>query len=66
MASLSHPNPNIITSQDQLWYKFHNTWPVQVPMSMQMPGTPSAEVGEAAKVPKMEVSKLANGITVVT
>jgi hypothetical protein len=22
---------------------------VQVPMSMQMPGTPSAEVGEAAK-----------------
>jgi len=62
----AHPNPNIMTSQDQLWYRFHNTWPVQVPMSMQMPGTPGADVGVAATAPVMQVSTLANGVTIVT
>ena len=56
----------IVRWQDQSWYLLHNTWPVQVPMSMQMPGTPAADVGVAAVVPKMEVSTLPNGVTVVT
>jgi hypothetical protein len=43
MASLSHPNPNIITSQDQLWYKFHNTWPVQVHFSSLHFKTPNPQ-----------------------
>ena len=40
----------IVRWQDQSWYLLHNTWPVQVPMSMQMPGTPAADVGVAAPV----------------
>jgi hypothetical protein len=64
--SLEHPNPNIKSANDQLWYNFHNFWPVQVPLSMQMPGTPRAEEGVAAKEPVTQLSKLSNGVRLIT
>jgi len=62
----AHPNPNIITSQDQMWYKFHNTWPVQVPLSIQMPGTPRSDVGADAAAPKTHITTLENGVRVIS
>ena len=66
LSSMNHVNPNIKTSNDQLWYRFHNVWPVQVPMNMPMPGMPSAEVGEAVSEPTTKVSTLPNGVRVIT
>lgn len=107
--SYSHPNPNISTSQDQMWcvgttpppqsppsapsaqtslephlspmsgsfetrlpdrahrrYRFHNTWPVQVPLSVQMPGTPRSDEGVAATAPATEMTTLSNGVRVIS
>jgi processing peptidase subunit alpha len=59
-------NPNIQTSQDQLWYRFHNVWPVQVPLSVPVPGMPLSEVGEEAKEPKTQMTTLPNGVRVIS
>ena len=64
--SVEHPNPNIRSSSDQLWYQFHNFWPVQVPLSMQLPGTPRAEEGVAAAEPETKLTTLPNGVRVIT
>jgi hypothetical protein len=109
--STAHPNPNISTSQDQMWYvfqpahrwdvtpppaqsatpawravpaprliarspshltvhvrryRFHNAWPVQVPLSLQMPGTPRADEGVEAAAPKTEITTLPNGVRVIS
>ncbi len=59
-------NPNIQTSQDQLWYRFHNTWPVQVPLSVPIPGMPLSEVGEEAKEAKTQMTTMSNGVRVIS
>jgi len=55
-VSSSHVNPIVRTSQDEMWYRFHNMWPVQVPLTHQMPGTPRADEGVAAAEPVTKVS----------
>jgi hypothetical protein len=50
-----HVNPIVRTSQDEMWYRFHNMWPVQVPMTQQMPGTPRADEGVEAAAPVTQV-----------
>lgn len=65
-SSVEHANPNIRSSSDQLWYQFHNFWPVQVPLSMQMPGTPRAEEGVEAAEPVTQLTTLPNGVRVIT
>mmetsp|Transcript_12194 Transcript_12194/g.24062 ORF Transcript_12194/g.24062 Transcript_12194/m.24062 type:complete len:500 (+) Transcript_12194:34-1533(+) len=62
----SHPNPNIVTGPDQNWYRFHNMWPVQVPLSTPLPGTPAASEGVAAAEPKTEITTLSNGVRVIS
>ena len=52
--------------QDELWYRFHNTWPVQVPLTVQMPGTTSAAEGHAASEPVTKISKLPNGVRIAS
>mmetsp|Transcript_36290 Transcript_36290/g.87739 ORF Transcript_36290/g.87739 Transcript_36290/m.87739 type:complete len:502 (-) Transcript_36290:44-1549(-) len=64
--SNGHPNPNITTSKDQMWYKMHNTWPVQVPLTTQMPGTPRVDEGVEAADPKTEITTLSNGVRVIS
>mmetsp|Transcript_24481 Transcript_24481/g.55861 ORF Transcript_24481/g.55861 Transcript_24481/m.55861 type:complete len:507 (-) Transcript_24481:184-1704(-) len=65
MASV-HVNPIVRTSQDEMWYRLHNMWPVQVPLTHQMPGTPRGEEGVAAAEPVMKVTTLSNGVRIIT